>query len=479
MKMSKGTGKKIVYFLSLVTLFFAFYGISPGAQGFFGGGGSSAVDPGVRQQATNAGSIVAGTSDPGVISFFNDGLNRFQEVETATNSQNKGLGPGFNSNQCSSCHAQPAVGGTSPAVNPQISVAQLDGADNQIPTFINLNGPVREARFVYGYKPNGRVDRESLDGGVHDLFTIAGRQDAPGCTTYAQPNFEQALAENNVIFRIPTPTFGLGLVENIPEATIVANLGGNGFITAQQLAALGIHGQLNRSGNDGTITRFGWKAQNKSLLIFAGEAYNVEMGISNELFPNKRGIAPPATPPSSCIFNPTPDDPTNFDAASSTAGPSDIVAFANFMRFLDQPVASCTGTGCTQNIQNGHTLFNSPAVGCAGCHTPNMITGQSSENPAMNGVKAILWSDLAVHHMGVGLADGVSQGGAGPDQFRSALLWGLGQRIFFLHDGRTSDLVKAIEDHASPGSEANQSIQNFNRLSKTEQQELVDFLRTL
>lgn len=440
-------------------------------------GQQTAFDPGPRQGPSNSGTIVAGTTDPGVIAAFNDGQTRFQEVETVINSANKGLGPGYNSNQCSSCHAQPAIGGSSPAINPQIAVANVDGATNTIPSFIQSNGPVREARFIDTTNSNGR-STDTPDGGVHDLFTIAGRNDAVGCV-YPQPNFEQQLEHHNVIFRVPTPVFGEGLVENIPEATILANLQGNGFITAQQLEELGIHGVLNRSGNDGTITRFGWKAQNKSLLMFAGEAYNVEMGISNELFPNKRGVAPPAVPPVSCIFNPTPDDGTNFDSPNPIQVSSDIVAFAAFMRFLDQPIASCLGTACSPSIQNGHNLFNNPAIGCAGCHTPNMITGQSSENPAMNGVKAILWSDLALHHMGENLADGVSQGGAGPDQFRPALLWGLGQRLFFLHDGRTNNLIDAIEQHRSRGSEANTSIDRFNQLSPSNKQDLLNFLRSL
>jgi CxxC motif-containing protein (DUF1111 family) len=136
-----------------------------------------------------------------------------------------------------------------------------------------------------------------LDGGVHDLYTIAGRSDASGCTL-AQPDFASALSTNNVIFRTPTPLFGLGLVEATPDANLQANLGA----TQSARATLKIGGVFNTSGNDGTITRFGWKAQNKSLLIFAGEAYNVEQGVSNEPFPNERSAAP------GCVFNATPED---------------------------------------------------------------------------------------------------------------------------------------------------------------------------
>jgi CxxC motif-containing protein (DUF1111 family) len=110
-----------------------------------------------------------------------------------------------------------------------------------------------------------------------------------------------------------------------------------------------------------------------------------------------------------------------------------------------------------------------------------MIASGSSTVPsaALSNQTALLWSDLLVHHMGKGLADGITQGGAGPDEFRTAPLWGVGQRIFFLHDGRTSNLVDAIRAHKSKGSEANKVIEGFNRLSVQEQQGILEFLRSL
>jgi CxxC motif-containing protein (DUF1111 family) len=81
--------------------------------------------------------------------------------------------------------------------------------------------------------------------------------------------------------------------------------------------------------------------------------------------------------------------------------------------------------------------------------------------------------------MGHSLADGITQGGAGPDEFRTAPLWGIGQRVFFLHDGRTSDLVEAIRDHRSPGSEANKIIERFDHLPTQDQQDIINFLRSL
>src|SRR5262249_26689874 len=139
-------------------------------------------------------------------------------------------------NSCVGCHTQPTVGGTSPATNPEVAVATLDGATNTVPFFVTVDGPVREARFKFN--ADG-----SRDGGVHDLFTITGRVDAQGCTI-AQPDFLTANAAGNLIFRIPTPTFGGGLIEEISDATIVANQNSN--VAAKQ--ALGISGHPNRNG---------------------------------------------------------------------------------------------------------------------------------------------------------------------------------------------------------------------------------------
>src|SRR5277367_2515194 len=117
------------------------------------------MDPGVRAGAAGAGSPLPGlTADESA--FFRDGLARFAEIEVVTGGNNNGLGPRFNSNQCLSCHSQPAAGGSSPARNPLIAIATLNGARNVAPWFITQNGPVREARFKRN--PNG-----TNDGGVH------------------------------------------------------------------------------------------------------------------------------------------------------------------------------------------------------------------------------------------------------------------------------------------------------------------------
>ena len=420
-----------------------------------------ARDPGVRGGGPDAGGPLVGLT-ANQLEFFNQGKDDFEEVEEVAD----GLGPTMNLDSCGGCHAQPATGGSSPAVNPQVAFATKNGADNKLPSFIRLNGPVREARFVKN--PDG-----TADGGVHALFTIAGRADAPGCVL-DQPDFATAVLNRNVIFRIPTPVFGAGLIEEITDTAILVNRSRD----SATKSALGISGRANRNGNDGTITRFGWKAQNVSLTVFSGEAYNVEMGITNELFQNERDQTP------SCQFATVPNDVQNTDAADNAAtrlaaalaATNAVTNFANFQRFLAPPKPDPDTPGGFNSVSRGKGLFSS--IGCALCHTPSLRTGNATV-AALRFQTANLYSDLLVHDMGVGLADNVSQGLANGREFRTAPLWGLGQRIFFLHDGRTDDLKDAIREHASTGSEANAVISKFNALSEFQKQDLLNFLRSL
>jgi CxxC motif-containing protein (DUF1111 family) len=152
------------------------------------------------------------------------------------------------------------------------------------------------------------------------------------------------------------------------------------------------------------------------------------------------------------------------------------------MRFLAPPTPSTSKPGGATSIANGRKVFQT--VGCALCHTPTMQTGNSTV-AALRNKPVNLYSDLMLHNMGSGLADDILQVQAGPDEFRTAPLWGLGQRLFFLHDGRTSDLVEAIQAHAGaasgrfPASEANGVIGAFSRLPEQQKQDLLNFLRSL
>jgi CxxC motif-containing protein (DUF1111 family) len=506
-------------------------GRGPGGGGGGGGGGSGGggsgggrgpSDGGVRGGDPGAGGSLHGLNDT-ENQYFEGAKDVFNEVDAVPN----GLGPRFNLDSCAGCHAYPSVGGSSPPVNPQVALATAAGAKNTVPSFITADGPVREARFVRN--PDG-----SPDGSVHALFVITGRSDAPGCNI-KQPNFAAAVASNNVIFRIPTPLFGLGLVENVPDTALQSSLAAN----AQQKRSLGISGHFNINGNDTTIARFGWKAQNKSLLLFSGEAYNVEMGITNDLFQTEREGDP------NCQFNATPESIIPLAAADlpspAASFQSDIELFSAFMRGTAPPApagaaapvaqaagatgqtaaastqttgtasapaaaasttstmlasasadvssvmtaaAGSTATAAAQpasstagaSVTRGAQVFTN--IGCQACHTQSFTTTKSQMTGQSN-VTIQPFSDFAVHDMGSGLADGVTQGTANGNEFRTAPLWGVGQRIFFLHDGRTKDLTVAIQQHSSRGSEANTVINNFNLLSPTDQQSLINYLRTL
>jgi len=462
------------------------------------------VDPGPRTGPANSGGPLKGLSDSDEKLFWAswEKFKRLYSV-SGTIETGAGLGPSFNGNSCAQCHAQPAAGGSSPSphspqvrqivmrnqhpvlepeYNPQVALASLDriiGKSQVVPPFISPDGPVLVPHLVR--TPDGQPD-----GSTHQIYTIAGRVDAPGCEL-PQTNFAEEMAKHNVVFRIPSPTFGAGLIEGISDSELISNLDS----TKAQREAFGIKGRFNRSSNDNTISRFGWKAQNKSLLIFSAESYNVEMGVTSEAFPNKRDQSP------ACVFNSLPEDRTRVELPITekyqpSGFASDVVNFAAFMRF-SAPPAPVTHTN---SELNGQKLFST--VGCSLCHSQALQTGRSTFR-GMSQVSIQPYSDFALHQMGPGLADGVTQGLATGSEFRTAPLWGLGQRMFFLHDGRATDLLTAIKAHSSKGtscqgrqaashpsasstactSEADLVIENFDSLTNTQKQDMLNFLRSL
>jgi CxxC motif-containing protein (DUF1111 family) len=422
--------------------------------------GQTAVDPGVRTGTPVPGGTVAGLTS-NQKAAFTAATSVFKEVNNTVGSP-VGLGPGFNSDSCVSCHAQPATGGSSPATNPLFNVYQLNGATNTMPSFITTNSPVVNARSPF------LADGITPDGKVQQLFVITGRTYAPPGCNATQPNFAAELAANNLIFRQTTPVYGDGLLEIIQNADILASF--NSTASARALRGIGGHASI---APDGSISRFGWKAQHRSLILFSGDAYNTEEGITNELSLNEINTTP------GCDTNPMPEDHTlysaTFPAHAFDGDPQDL---ANFMRFLGAPPR---GTA-TASTKNGQTQFNK--VGCNLCHTQSFKT-PVADVAALSNITVNLFSDLMVHHMGPCLADNIVQGNVQGDEFRTAPLWGVSQRVFFMHDGRTTNIVQAIEDHFCnanaqyQASEADTVINTFNALSPTNQQDLVNFLRIL
>ncbi len=338
-------------------------------------------------------------------------------------------------------------------------MAAAAGARNSIPPFVTKDGPVRVARFIK--KADG-----TPDGSVYNLFTIAGRSDAGGCTA-AQPDFATQLAAGNVTFRIPTPIFGAGLVEATPDANLIAAVKDQ----SSRFAALGVRTVFNHDPVDGTITRFGWKAQQKTLLAFAGEAENVEEGVTSDLRTTKRDET------AGCQLLATPEDeqplaPRAGVANASAALSSAFVNQAAFMRMTAPPARGPSSADVTA----GAALFSS--TGCDACHIQNQTTAPTP----LTGNRAVAYSpysDFALHDMGGRLNDGVRQNDANGPQWRTAPLWGLGQRLFFLHDGRARTLDDAIAAHSSPQSEGAQSIANYLALTPAQKRQIMLFLRSL
>lgn len=418
-----------------------------------------------------------------------EGLGELDPMFPQFHTNSNGLGARHNADQCFVCHAQPQLGGSGgfivpnpgdphpqQAENPQFRlVPHRYGRQNIIPSFQQQYGPIREVRFRY--KPDG-----TRDGGVHQLWTVRGSTNDPTIPNCAliQPDFAAQAKAGNLSFRIPLQMTGLGLIESIQDREILAQHDATAFLRA----LLGIEGRPNRSGNDGTITRFGWKAQNKSMTMFAGEAYNVEMGITNEVFPTATEEDPdcqgPEKPEPNDVVRTDKDDSRNQSFNNPLHILPDWMQFQVMMRFTDGPAPD---PNPSESAKRGRTLFND--VGCSLCHTPQMQTAPVMLSPVLQNRPVNLFSDLMLHHMGTKLADDIVQGQAGPDEFRTTPLWGIGQRIFFFHDGRTADLLQAIRDHFSPPSqkyppsEANGVVHKFNKLTPAEKQEILDFLRSL
>jgi CxxC motif-containing protein (DUF1111 family) len=468
------------------------------SAGICAAGPPQAQDPDVQTRAP-AGSALPGLSSA-ELRLFEGGKFEFLEAEVVGD----GLGPRMNLDSCAGCHAQPATGGSSPRVNPQVAFANRNSAHNKLPPFTSRDGPVRIARFLKSTdgRPNGDVQA---------LFTITGQGDAPTHCVVRQPDFAAALAERNVSFRIPTPVFGAGLIEQIPREAILRNQAAD----AAAKRALGIAGRMN-------VGRFGWKAQHATLLEAGAEAYRTELGITNELFPADYNDTPACEMLAGSPEVMAPDWTPNVDSLRRYRNPaghrylvemselrerlaafekryptgarplidtkqlgpleslSSVEKFALFMRYLAPPPPSSDTPGGAVSIGNGKRVFAD--VGCAACHTPTLQTAATGE-AALRDQPVNLYSDLLVHDMGPALADGVTQGAAGPSEFRTSPLWGLGLRLFLLHDGRTSDLREAIAAHASTrgtrASSANAVIGNFSRLPENDKQDLLNFLRSL
>ena len=350
------------------------------------------------------------------MALFRDGLAGFRQVETV----DSGLGPIFNDVSCIACHNAGGVGGAS-----------------------------RRTVTRFGLTASGHFDPLTDKGGSllqQRALDPAWREVVP-------------VEANTIARRVTTPVFGAGLIEAIPDATLLA--------AAAATKPDGVRGRaaLINDVTTGTqrVGRFGWKAQQATLLSFTADAYVNEMGITNRFFPEENA------PNGNTVLLERADqinDPE--DEVNPATGRSDIDRTAAFMRLLAPPPRG----PLTVDVSAGERLF--AGLNCTACHTPALTTG-SSPVAALSRKRVTLYSDLLLHDMGA-LGDGIVQGPAGARDLRTAPLWGLGARPVYLHDGRTDSLNTAIRAHAG---EAAPARNRYVQLPATQQQQLIAFLRSL
>ncbi|HVW22419.1 MAG TPA: di-heme oxidoredictase family protein [Opitutaceae bacterium] len=350
------------------------------------------------------------------LAAFQTGRAQFAVAETPAT----GLGPIFNNVSCVACHAAPASGGAS---------------------------AVTVTRF--GRSVDGVFDPlASLDGTLLHARAIA-------------PALQETVPEqaNVVAKRLTTPLYGAGLIEAIPDASIVAN--------AARSRTGAVSGKVawvtDPATGEARVGRFGWKAQHATLLAFAGDAYNNEMGITNRLFPA------PAAPDGNTqllarfiSLGAPPEDQPGAD------GRADIDRFADYMRYLAAPAPA----PASPQSAAGAPVFAS--AGCAACHTPSFTTGPGAV-AALSQRTVALYSDLLLHDMGA-LGDGIAQAAAGTREMRTAPLWGLAARRLYLHDGRATTVDAAIRAHDGEAAAARDA---YVQLAPAAQQQLLAFLQTL
>jgi len=373
---------------------------------------------GAQARAPRPGDPLAGISTS-EFAEFRLGLDDFLEVETA----DEGLGPAFNGTSCAICHNIPAVGGF---------------------------GTIAELRAV-GRNEEGELTPLHASGEtLHQLFSVPTH----GCQV-SIPDEAVVIAR-----RIPIPLFGAGLVEAIPDATLVAledPTDGNGDGVSGRAARI-----VDVETGQVRIGRFGWKAQHATLLAFGADAYRNEMGITNDLFPDE--LASGVTADRMRLCDPIPDPEDIRDPRTSRRG---IDNFASFMRFL-APLARLTPDAAARS---GEQVFT--AIGCASCHVPVLTTGRNP-NRLFDNQAVALFSDLLLHDIGTG--DGIAQGAALSTEIRTPALWGLRTRRPLLHDGSATTIEQAIGRHAE---EAARTRAAFARLTDPDKAALLAFLKTL
>jgi CxxC motif-containing protein (DUF1111 family) len=374
---------------------------------------------------------------------------------------NPGLGPRFENVGCSQCHAgngrgtPPAPGESFFSMLFRMSVPGSDahGGPAPVPGYgtqlelVALSGLTPMARMSVQYADS--IDRFA-DGAPDTLHVPRYTMDAPYLPLPAGVMYSP---------RAAPPSFGLGLLEAVAAPTIEA------LATAPASVAAGVAGHPNYvwdpTSSRIVLGRFGVKANTGSLLEQVAAALNADMGITSSVFPNE-----------------TCDDPVPGCATHPPEASDSLLAvLAAYVRTLAVPARRNSSAA---DVEHGQTLFAS--AGCSLCHVPTLQTGTVAADPELSDQRIHPYTDLLLHDMGPGLADGRPDYLATGSEWRTPPLWGIGLtatvngHTTFLHDGRARSLLEAIMWHGGQGAAARERVRV---MSKSDRDALIAFLMSL
>ncbi len=374
-----------------------------------------------------------------------------------------GLGPIFNAESCAGCHVgdgrgKVPVNDGDPMSTLLLRIAQMQSLDGGKPNpYPNFGGQIQH-RSILGVK---------AETDIHVTFTEQQFFFPDGeAYTLRQPHYQFVNAYKDMALpfmlsaRMPSPVFGLGLLEAVPESTLM------GWEDPSDADGDGIKGKRNivhsALGGDWATGRFGWKAGQPSVIEQTAGALNQDMGITSFIFPTENAYGQ--------------EQMLGINSKKEISD-SNLVALAYYVRSLAVPGRR---NADDVDVLEGKRLFQQ--IGCGGCHKSGYYTGANMIDPELNYQKIYPYTDLLLHDMGIGLADGYVEYKAGGSDWRTPPLWGIGLTKMvngnqhFLHDGRARNFVEAIMWH---GGESQKSVEGFSKLSADERAKVVKFLNSL
>lgn len=394
-----------------------------------------------------------------------------------------GLGPLYNARSCQGCHLKdgrghPPEGPDDSAVSMflRLSIPPQTDAEREAlashrtavigePTY----GTQLQDLAIPGQLGEGRmaIDYEEIPVELAGGATVLLRRPA---YHVADPAYGALHPDTMLSPRVAQPMIGLGLLEAIADADLVARA------DPEDADGDGISGRPNLVWSEAegrvAVGRFGWKAGQARIDEQAAAAMAGDIGISNPLAPYPAGDCTPAQP--ACMTAPT-GDTARYDDLEAPDEVMELVSY--YSRHLAVPARRDPGA---PEVLAGKRLFYE--AGCTACHTPKHATARQAADPALRGQLIWPYTDLLLHDMGDGLADGRPEGVADGREWRTAPLWGIGLtetvngHTYFLHDGRARTLTEAILWH---GGEAETSKERFRTMPATDRAALLAFLGSL